>query len=393
MIAVSYSSMGDLECPFRFNALKIEKSYKEPENEAMLAGADVHDIISQYVRHCWTKGVSSDLDFFGTVAYRDGSVGEKVKELIERFKSSPYVIIDLSAVWVNIEKKYELDESAGLIAFGSKWSWNPKTAFRGVSDYAYVSGDTLHIVDWKTGYGDPDELQLKLYAYMCWLALLKESNATSRSVSGIQQIVCTFANLATGKNDSLTFTPTSCFDAKQIIVDAVQKANSLKSPYEAIPCAKCKYCTVPGCPVRGDIETAMVKAEGSPVLTIPSSIETREQAEKALLFIAFADSLTNRIKDVLRKFVEKNGAVVAGGKVAELRPNETWKPVSLEKLLNALVAYKVPKEIIWDNLSLTEAALEKILKKSKMKERLPLLLSMGERKKYSPKFGLYNDTL
>ena len=79
--------------------------------------------------------------------------------------------------------------------------------------------------------------------------------------------------------------------------------------------------------------------------------------------------------------------------VAELRPNEPWKAKSVERLVNALVAYKIPKEIIWDNLSLTEADLEKILKKSKMQERLPLLMAMGERKKYSPKFGLYNDTL
>lgn len=393
MIAISYSAMGDLQCPFRFNALRIEKSYKEPESEALLVGSDVHDLISRYVRHCYTKGISSDLDFFDSQVYRADSVGERVKELIEKFKSSPFAIINPTSQWVNVEKKCELDAEGNLIAFGSQWSWDKRAAFRGVCDYAFATTEDLHVIDWKTGYGDPDELQLKLYAYMFWLALVKESDGRSNFFSGIQRIVCTFVNLATGQNQSIEITPSKTTEAKQIIVDAVQKANSLKAPYEAIPCSKCKYCTVPGCPVRGDIETSMVKAEGSPVLTIPSSIETREQAEKALLFIAFADSLTNRVKDVLRKFVEENGAVVAGGKVAELRPNETWKPVSLEKLLNALVAYKVPKEIIWDNLSLTEAALEKILKKAKMKERLPLLLSMGERKKYSPRFGLYNDTL
>lgn len=393
MIAMSYSGMGDLECPFRFNAVKIEKTHKDPETPAMIVGNQTHEIISNYLRHCWTHGIGSDVEYFDGIILPKEPDREKLSGLIERFKTGPYAIIDLNAKWVNIEKKCELDADGQLIAFGPRWSNDQRVAFRGICDYAYVSGDTLHILDWKTGFGDPDDLQLKLYAYMFWLALIKEAYANSKSIQGIDRIACTFVILATGQNRTIEFTPTSCLDAKQIVADAVEKANSLHPPYEAIPCAKCKWCTVPGCPVRDGIETAVIRADGSPVLSIPDSIQSRDEAEKALLFVSFAESLSDRIKKLLRAFVEKNGPVIAGGKIAELRPNEPWNATDMEKLVNALVAYKVPREIIWDNLSLSESGLEKILKKAKMKERLPLLLALGERKKYSPKFGLYNDTL
>ena len=57
------------------------------------------------------------------------------------------------------------------------------------------------------------------------------------------------------------------------------------------------------------------------------------------------------------------------------------------------MAYGIPPKVIWDNMSLSESDLSKILKKAGMEERKPMLLSLGERKAYKPRFGIYNDKL
>ena len=77
----------------------------------------------------------------------------------------------------------------------------------------------------------------------------------------------------------------------------------------------------------------------------------------AVKFISFAESVVDRVKDMLRDFVEQKGPVSAGGLIAELRPNEPWKAGDVAQILSALVAYGVDRKLIFDNISLSESAL------------------------------------
>lgn len=63
MIALSFSRWKDSQCPYRFNALHIAKTYKEPANELMLTGGEVADILKAYRLHCFEAGLSRDIDY------------------------------------------------------------------------------------------------------------------------------------------------------------------------------------------------------------------------------------------------------------------------------------------------------------------------------------------
>jgi hypothetical protein len=70
--------------------------------------------------------------------------------------------------------------------------------------------------------------------------------------------------------------------------------------------------------------------------------------------------------------------VYAAGKTAGFVEKESWKPKDLAGLMKTLSAWGAPKDLLWDNLSLTKAALEKIIKKAGIKDREPAIKEMLE---------------
>ena len=383
-IPLSYSRWKDADCPHRFNAMHIERSYKEPESDAMRRGGNVHLITEQYRRHCYQTRRLSDLEWLSRKI--DSIEDQDVRQLVQNFSESAAVNLPMDAEWVQIEGRFAFGENLALLDGGKDGWFDPEVRFRMVLDFAYSQGDTLYLVDDKTGRGDPDSLQLELYAYLAsqvYLSIHKNKP--------IRRIVCVFNELGKRKLDSWEYTPSEVRDVRRKIFERLELVNSWKE-YPAIACGQCKWCSVPGCPVRESAAKALVETTGCPTITIPDAITTPGDAEKAVLFLLFADGVVDGVKDILRAYVEANGPVAAGGKVAELRENEPWKCGDLEKTVKTLVAYGAPPALIWDQLSLSESGIEKICKKAKIKERLPMVLqTMGERKAYKPKFGLYND--
>lgn len=382
-IALSYSRWTDADCPHRFNVLHIEKSYKEPKSEPMIIGSAVHKLTEEYRRHCYREGITSDLAWLEKKM--DGT-GGKIAELMANFAQSNAVHLPRDVTWVQIEARYVYGDDLMLL---DRDGWFSQAArFRMVLDFAYEQAGTLYLVDDKTERSEPDHLQLELYAHLAHLAYRAEHAGRK-----VDRIVCVFNELAKRTIDSWEYAPEDVEHVQDLIKERLALVNSW-TEYPATACSKCKWCSVPGCTVRDSVETAIITAPSTPVATIPTALTSREEAEQAALFVLFGESLTDKVKALLRTYVEEHGPVTAGGKTAELRENNPWKCKDIERTIRTLLSYGADTKSIWDNLSLPESAIQKIAKKSGIQDRLPMILkTMGERKEYKPRFGLYNDTV
>jgi hypothetical protein len=341
--------------------------------------------MEKYLEHCFAASMASDLSWFDKYAFPE-DIAEQCNAMISKFKDRMGFQVPIGAPWYQIEGKAAFNDFLLPLPGDDGW-FSKQAAFRAVVDFAYVYGDCLYIVDWKTGRGEADPFQVALYAHLIPKLIPDMVTRANR----INRVSCIFGEIAKGRMSvvgefDIAADPTPMH---QKIVAKIEEVNAWKE-FPAIACDQCKWCRVPGCPVRDGKTTALVEHKASPVSQIPKEIFFIQEAEQALLFIQFAGGVVDQVKDLLRDWVEKNGPVAAGGKRAELRANNSWTAGDVERILKVLVAYGVPKSDALGALSLSEAALEKLLKKFKMPNRLPMLLSLGERKTYKPKFGLYN---
>lgn len=393
MYALSFSRWKDANCPFRFKTLHIEKSFKEPANDLMLTGGEVADILKEYRLHCFEAGIGRDLDYLWAIHEKRKDQltdPDRCGELLANFAKSDFAEIPVTASCVMIERKLAFDEHLHLIPDDKKpddgW-FSKKAAFRLISDSVWRVGDTLQIIDEKTGYGEPDPLQLEIAAFLLPRAI------PAMDMAGVHYVSGSFNILSSGKRvDIFTKTLPETAGMGDRIKERLAEINAW-TEFPANACGVCKWCSIPTCPLKQEAKELIVRQKDSPVLDIPKEIALLSDAEMAVKFINFAESVVDRVKDMLREFVEKNGPVSAGGMIAELRPNEPWKAGDVAQILSALVVYGVDKKLIFDNIGLSESALEKIVKKAGVVDRLPLLLSMGERKSYKPKFGIFKDKI
>ena len=382
MIALSFSRWADSMCPFRFNALHIEKSHKEPVTEIIEIGGEFAEVVKGYRVHCYRAGVTSDLEYAKQVRFKHEQTGE----LFEKFLASEFAVLPITSPMALVERKLAFDADLNPIvpAAGQREddAWFSKdAAFRCIADFAYVEGDTLYIIDDKTGWADPDQDQLLFMAH-----LIPKSIPIQ-----VERVVGLFNEVARGMRVLAVNAPVA--DLAPIgpkILERIREVNSwTEFPPQA--CAKCPTCVVPGCGIRESAATALVSAPGAPALAIPEKIETREQAESALMFVQFADGIVRRVKDLLKEYVGGNGEVYAGGKKAGFVEGEEWAPRDLSRFCSALVQMGAPPELVWRNLSLTRAGIEKILKKAKAVN--PAMVMAMLEKKPTRSFRITNDKL
>ncbi len=399
MIPLSFSAMADLQCPYRFRILRVDKSFREPETDGLRVGSAVAAILAEYRRHCYREGVSSDLSFLeGKETVLEPDIKERVADLLAGFASTEFATVPLDAEWVHVESlPVDAREGIGGFAFDGalrflgcdKAAWlQPEAAFRLKADFCYYLGGELHIVDDKSGWGDGDEQQLATYAHLVKLAWTQVPANASRP---LERILCTFNNIAKRTTTRLAFSPEDTDPIGGVLLEAMREVNERKD-WPAVACLRCKHCSVPDCPVRENAAKAIVTLADSPVSRVPSEINCLQEAETALLFIQFAEAVTDRVKDVLRAWVERNGPVMAGGKVARFGDKESWKVTDLKSLCECLVALGAPKELIWKELSMTKTAVEKVIKKAKLEAKRAWIDAYIE-KRTSSSFGIVNDKI
>lgn len=390
---LSFSAWKDSECGHRFKVLRIDRSYKDPETEPLRIGSEVARLLAGYRTHCFRQGIKNDVSYFD--ANKDlipKDISDRVWELIENFEKTEFVNVPTDIKWVQIEGKFAFDGDLAYLG-SDKDAWLSRlVAFRSVADFAYYdpSAGELVIIDDKTGFGESDELQLRLYSHLLKIAWMHDHNSIAQGMQ-LQKIRCIFNNIATKSTVELEFEPPETNAMYELILERIKEVNS-RTEWPAQICQSCKWCTVPGCEIREETEKALLAQDNAPVIGIPDSIVWLADAEKALVFVQFAEDIVGRVKELLKAWVEKNGPVSHGGKIAQLVDRESWKPIDLAKLCKALIAYGAPPELVWNNLSLTKTALEKIVKKAKLEPKMPFIEAMVE-KKSSKAFTITNDRI
>lgn len=387
MIPISFSAWTDFDCPFRFKVLRIDKSYKEPITDPLKIGSLVAESLAEYRKHCISNGLKNDVSFLDNI-----DIDGRAAELIKSFKRTEFVTVPTDAKWVQIEGKFAFDENLSLLG-SDKQAWlHPRVAFRTVVDFAYFDPQAgeLVIIDDKTGYGEADDLQLKLYAHLLKTAWMQDNNSIAGGMQ-LRRIRCIFNYLAKRETEEFCFDPPETNPMHDTIVARIREVNSCAEWSPRI-CSSCKWCSVPGCEIRESTEKALVQAEGSPVIEIPSEIVWLKDAERALQFLSFAENIVSTVKGLLRDWVEANGPVASGGKIAKFSERESWAPKDLAMMCRALTAYGAPPELIWNNLSLTKSSIEKIVKKAKLEGKLPFIEAMVTKKSYKA-FGVENDRI
>lgn len=359
----------------------------------MRIGSETARILAGYRRHCFDAKLKNDLSYFDdNHDLIDEDIREPVLKMVKSFASTNFVNVPLNAQWVQIESQMAFDSELRFIGI-SKDAWlSPKVAFRAVCDFTYFDPEAgeLVVIDDKTGWGEPDDLQLRLYAYLMKIAWLQTHNSVGVGMQ-LNRIRCVFNNLATQSKKELEFDPGETNGMRETILERIREVNAM-TEWPARVCSMCKWCSVPGCEIREAAEQAIITQPQSPVIGIPDAITILEDAEKALLFVSFAENVVSRVKDLLKVWVEEHGSVSHGGKIAQFSDRESWKPVDLARLCKALIAYGATPELVWNNLSLTKSALEKVVKKAKLEPKLPFIEAMVE-KKSSKTFTIGNDRI
>jgi PD-(D/E)XK nuclease superfamily len=143
--AWSYSALTQAElCPKRFAALRVFKTYREPEGEAMLYGQRTHKSLENRVRH--NAPLPADLQHLEPTVAKLVALGD-----------------------TKAEEKYALDRSFRLTDYFDKPSTMPERRvwLRIVIDlqvFLRDRPDLALLIDWKTGKEKEDLDQLKLFA-------------------------------------------------------------------------------------------------------------------------------------------------------------------------------------------------------------------------------------
>ncbi|MGI9136085.1 MAG: PD-(D/E)XK nuclease family protein [Candidatus Nanopelagicales bacterium] len=156
----SYSSLGLFQqCPRKYYHLRVVKSIKEPETEAILYGKRVHEAAEFYI-----------------------SKDEPLPPPFEQYKPVLDMLKDMKG-----EKlcEYKMGLTSDLQACGF---FDENVWFRGVADLVVINGKTARVIDYKTGKSSQyaDTKQLELMA----LAIFKHFPEVEKVKAGLVFLVC-----------------------------------------------------------------------------------------------------------------------------------------------------------------------------------------------------------
>lgn len=137
VIPWSWSSLEAYQtCPRRFYETKIVKNYKEPDNEQMVWGTDVHAALRSRIAD-------------GTPLPNNMLMYENV--------ANKFATVDADEIHCELETA--VNSSLEPCGFWDDDCWN-----RGYEDYVALKGEKALTVDWKTGKVKPRSRQLDLSA-------------------------------------------------------------------------------------------------------------------------------------------------------------------------------------------------------------------------------------
>jgi len=379
-MAFSFSRIKAFGCPFRFKCLYIDKG-TEPAGEAAEVGGAVHALIARYRRMCIERKVEQDTKWLDlatrqAVTGKTEDMAEKITDLMEKFKSGPMAVMDLSIPVNHIEDKWSFDADWNLL---TDW-FDKRTRFRAIADFLTVHDRMITVIDDKTGWGQYDDLQLKVYAF-CALRALEKKNWPLEGVS------LKFNLVGQKKVEDVGFYSLDEIPAFREEIEAKIREIEACTEWEPNPQAgACSYCGFhDDCP-------ALAKSwEVATQEKTPSwfQIQTREDAERAVAFYTLVERRLKDLKEFIDRYVTEAGPITSAGMIAEKRIRQDWSAPSNEAVLIALLQAGVENHIIDRNLSISQSTVKKILKDARRMDALEDVLAVGEFKEIVKPVGFY----
>ncbi|MBL6978164.1 MAG: PD-(D/E)XK nuclease family protein [Desulfobacteraceae bacterium] len=378
-MAYSFSRIKAFGCPFRFKRLYTDKG-SEPAGELAEIGGAVHGLIARYRRTCIDRQVEQDPGWIDiavkqAVSSKSETVAGKIRELMGKFKTGPMAVMDLSIPVNHIEEKWSFDKQWKLLP---DW-FDQKTRFRAIADFLTIQDRIISIIDDKTGWGQYDDLQLKVYAF-CALQALQGENWPLEGVS------LKFNLVDQRKVEDVGFygiDETPAF--REEIEGKIQEIEACKN-WDPNPAAgACSYCGFHDeCPaLQKSWEVATRDKEPG------FQIQTQEDAERAVSFYSLVERRLKELKTIIDEWVTDHGPVSAGGMIAEKRIKKDWKASSNEDILTALLQAGVENHVIDRNLSISQTTIKKILKDARRMDAIDHVLAAGEVKETVKPVGFY----
>jgi len=336
-----------LNCNLLYKLRYLDKlSTDKSDATALTLGSAVHKFIEDYSEHCIRNKVGSDHAY--VIGHRDSYIIDLHPDSLNDY----YEIID------TFEEKHRFDIDGskdmvveGKVAFDKNWErceWNDKSAmFRGIIDRYYVYADTINITDYKTNrrikpFSEvKNDFQLKTYAWMCHL-LYPDMETFLASLDFVRY--------------GVVIGPVK-FNIDQVIqigkyIDFLIKKIENNKEWEPSLGSHCEYCGYTHiCP-------AFAKSEMRNMEEMDADT-AMDNAEWLYVY----ERKTKNMKEHLKDWVEKNeSSILVGDMDLDFHFQSEKKVKNLRKLYEDFIRLGVDEDVIWDNLSISKTAAERIMK-------------------------------
>jgi|GEM_PF-4818372 RecB family exonuclease len=347
---LSYSRLHTFEeCPLQYKLKHLDK-VPEPPADPLILGAAGHEFFEAYGKHCLAAKVETDLASYERIAKEvlqnlkrplPGHLLEGYSEICSKFVEQE--ILD-AATLVGIELDIAFDKNWNKCSFFGKTA-----AFRGKIDRLYKDEDQATVRDYKTGYGEGNPFQMRIYA-ACTMQMMPE----------VQKVNTEFSYVNSGH------TAVKEFERRDLpkLVDEIEEKCarvSEEKKFNATPGTACQYCPY----------ASICTAKPSNLLVVTNPEEARQVAED--LFVLEAQVKAK--KDALKGYVQGHGDVETASGRWGYSKKEKIKVRDMDAFAS-LLELKGIKPLAW--LSITGTELKKLYKKNDgLKEDVEPLLDIS----------------
>lgn len=299
------------ECPLAF---QFQTENKPTVTSAPLRiGSFAHRVFAAYTNHCCAQRRGTDITAITDIArsvyaatpvetddyLSRGEFEECLSDVLLQFVDRH--VFDFANI-AGIEERMAFDRDMQPVPFGSDDTW-----FHGTIDLLMFSGDTAHIIDYKTGWGTKAHtLQMEVYAWLVFSAY--------RNIQTVEtEFDFTRYNMQKSETFSREFdfpridatVRRYCADIEAALADKLTLGVDLP-PTPGPHCAHChfqQWCTY--------------------VPQMLDAINTPEQAKTVVDDISVLERDMKRLKEKLRLWVDTYGPVRGNGVVWGHHPSTT----------------------------------------------------------------------
>ena len=322
-------------CPDRFHRVYM-LGEKEQPNEAMIFGKAVHSGIESILKN---KMSIAEAAIIGALeAEKESGIYVRPDEVMNLLKWLPKVD---NTTFIEQEIMLSLGDSP----------FTPKVRF--IPDVLISNGE---LIDWKSGWGASDPMQLKVYAYLAKKA-------------GYDVKIARIINLRTPKrNQEIEINQLELDEAEIWLLDHIL---DIENSLERLFAGEDPVIVFP--PKANNFCASCSKFEGCAAANVDKALNEEQSRQNEIVTLEEAQRLGNRIlqiedlidiyKNRLKKYVEKHGEVLVGTKKFDFIKSVSW---SFEgKELKALMEELKSKHAIncWDYLDFGATSRKKLTKK------------------------------